>query len=69
MVLIVLLFYIVNFLNRIVGLGGQAELWRLRVDDDKHCIRVVRLDQIVDGNIVAMQAWACVVPADYFLSR
>lgn len=58
-----------DFFNRVVGLSGKAELGRLGVDDDEHGVRVVGLDEVVDGYVVAVETWSCVIPTHDSFSR
>ena len=57
-----------DFLDGVIGFGGQAQCGRLGVYNHQHRVRVVHADQVVHGNVVAVQTRSRVIPANYFFS-
>ena len=50
--------------TNLVRLCGQPDPRGLGVDDDKDGVGAVLPDQVVDQNVVLMELWPCVVPAN-----
>ena len=51
-------------LSNLVGLGGQPDPGGLGVDDDQDGVGAVLPNQVVDQDVVLVQLWPRVVPAD-----
>lgn len=55
---------LVHFFNCNVSLGGQAQVLRLRVNDDEDGVRAVAAKQLVDGDVVLVELGTGMIPAD-----
>merc|ERR1712107_465812 len=53
-----------DLLHNLVGLGGQPDPGGLGVDDDQDGVGAVLPNQVVDQDVVLVQLWPRVVPAD-----
>ena len=51
-------------LSNLVGLGGQPDPGGLGVDDDQDGVGAVLPNQVIDQDVVLVQLWPRVVPAD-----